>query len=173
MFAREREEMTTTDGTSRSGVFISYSHRDERWLKDLEIHLKPYVRNAPVNAWSDKKIKPGSRWPDEIRAALASAEVAVLLVTPNFLASDFIYEKEFLPLLNEAEQGGVRILWIPVRPSAYAQSPLRHYQAVIDPKKPLASMKKAEQDTAWVGICKEIVAAANPQRAHRQRTRSR
>ncbi|MCX5646889.1 MAG: toll/interleukin-1 receptor domain-containing protein [Phycisphaerae bacterium] len=147
--------MTVTSGTARSNVFISYCHEDERWRKNLETHLKPYVRSGSITAWSDQQIKPGSKWLDEIRTALASAKVAVLLVTPNFLASDFIHEEELAPLLKEAEHGGVRILWVPVRPSSYEESPLRHYQAVIDPKKSLALMK-AERDGAWVRICKEI-----------------
>jgi len=140
---------------TRDQVFICYSHKDERWLNDLQTHLKPYVRNGSVTAWSDKKIAPGSKWFPEIEAALNSAKVAVLLVTPNFLASDFIHEHELGPLLKKAEQDKVRIIWIPVRACSYKETPLKDYQAVIDPGKPLANMK-AERDKAWVEICKEI-----------------
>jgi hypothetical protein len=78
-----------------------------------------------------------------------------MLVTPSFLASDFIHEHELGPLLKEAEQGGVRILWIPVRACSYKETPLKNYQAVSDPDKPLAQMK-AERDRAWVKVCEEI-----------------
>jgi internalin A len=54
------------------------------------------------------------------------SKVAVLLVSPDFLASDFIYECELGPFLKEAKQGGVRILWVPVRDSAYKQTALRY-----------------------------------------------
>jgi internalin A len=151
----------TTEASNKGGVFISYCHKDKGWREHLETHLKPYIRSGSVTAWSDQQIKPGSKWHDEIKAALASAKVAVLLVTPNFLASDFIYEEELTPLLKEAERGGVQILWVPVRPSAYEQSPLKNYQAAIDPVKPLALMK-AQRDAAWVEICRKIAAAANP-----------
>lgn len=149
------------DDSTKITVFISYSRQDKRWRNDLMTHLKPYTRDGSVSAWSDQQIQPGSKWLDEIKAALGSAKVAVLLVTPNFLASDFIHDEELIPLLKEAERGGVRILWVPVRPSAYEQSPLRYYQAVINPAKPLALMK-ADRDTAWVQICKEIQKAVNP-----------
>jgi len=143
----------------RDLVFIGYSHKDKRWLNDLQTHLKPYVRNG-LTAWSDKQITPGSKWFPKIETALASTKVAVLLVTPNFLASDFIHEKELGPLLKEAENGKVSILWIPVRACAYKETPLKDYQAVIGPEKPLANMK-AERDKAWVKICEEIKKAVS------------
>ena len=74
-------------------------------------------------------------------------------MSPDFLNSDFIHEHELGPLLKKAEQGGVKILWIPVRGSAYKQTPLKHYQALLDPSKPLAAMAKARRDQAWVNIC--------------------
>ena len=107
---------------TRDQVFISYSHEDTKWRKDLEIHLKPYLREGSITSWSDEQIIAGSQWFGEIKSALAQTNVAVLLVTPDFLASDFIHEHESGPLLKEAEQGGVRILWVPVRDSAYKQT---------------------------------------------------
>jgi internalin A len=123
----------------RDHVFISYSHKDKRWRDDLDINLKPYVRNGSIVSWSDQQIAPGSEWFKEIQTALTNSRVAVLLVSPDFLASDFIHEHEFGPLLKEAEQGGVKILWVPVRDSAYRQTALKNYQAVFDPSKPLST----------------------------------
>lgn len=144
----------------RDQVFICYSHKDKRWLHDLQTHLNPYVRNGSVTAWSDQQIAPGSKWLAEIKAALASTRVAVMLVTPNFLASDFIHEHELIPLLKETEKGRVRILWIPVRACAYKETPLKDYQAACDPDKPLANMK-AERDKHCVKICEEIKKAVS------------
>ncbi len=140
---------------ARHKVFISYSHKDTKFRDELLIHLKPLERAGLVTTWSDKQIAPGSQWFAEIQAALASTSVAVMLVTPNFLASDFIHEHELGPLLKDAEQGGVRILWIPVRAFSYKETALKNYQAVSPPDKPLAQMK-AERDQAWVKVCDEI-----------------
>jgi internalin A len=94
------------------GIFISYSHRDEKFLDQFRTHLKPLERIAVLDAWSDKQIVPGSEWFEDIKKALSRARVAVLLVTPNFLASDFIHDQELTPLLRKAGAGGVKILWI-------------------------------------------------------------
>jgi len=143
-----------TKDAIRDQVFICYSHKDERWLNDLQTHLKPYVRNG-LTAWSDEQIAPGSKWIAEIEAALASAKVVVLLVTQDLLASDFIHAKELGPLLKKAKKGKVRIIWIPVRACAYKETLLKDYQAAGDPEKPLEIMK-ANRNTAWVKICEEI-----------------
>jgi internalin A len=77
-----------------------------------------------------------------------------------------IHEHELGPFLKMAEQGGVRILWVPVRASAYKRTPLKDYQAVLDTDKPLANMNGSERDQAWLKICEEIekaVNAPNPQ----------
>jgi len=84
-----------------------------------------------------------------------------VLFTPYFIASDFIHEYELGPFLKEAEQRGVKVLWIPVRESAYKQTLLRNYQAVFDPGKPLGGMTKAKRDQAWVRVCEVIERAAH------------
>jgi len=137
-------------------VFISYSHRDNKSLAELETHLKPYLRKGNFSCWSDQQIKPGSIWFEQIQSTLANSKIAVLLVSPDFFSSDFIHEQELGPLLKKAEQGAVKILWIPVRASSYDQTALERYQALHDPNKPLSDMSKAKRDTAWVRICKRI-----------------
>ncbi len=142
--------------SQRDHVFISYSHKDAKFLDQLLDHLKPLERAGKLVEWSDKQIAPGCDWFSKIQEFLARAKLAVLLVTPSFLASDFIHEHELGPLLDQAEKGGVRILWISVRASAYEETALKKYQALNSPKKPLAQMKVPERDAAWVEICKGI-----------------
>jgi|SRR5271165_4096856 len=131
-------------------VFISYSHKDKRWRDDLEMHLKPHLRVGSLTSWSDKQIQAGSEWLAEIKSALTSCDIAVLLMSPDFLSSDFIHGQELGPVLKGATRGGVKILWVPIRYSAYKKTPLKNYQAVLDPSKPLAAMTKARRDKAWV-----------------------
>ncbi|HEX3531100.1 MAG TPA: TIR domain-containing protein, partial [Thermoanaerobaculia bacterium] len=146
----------------RDQVFISYSHLDKKLHEELLLHLAPYVRSGSVTAWSDKQIAPGSTWFTEIQDALKKARVAVLLVSPGFLASGFINDHELGPLLKEAKAGGVRILWVPLRASSYEETGLKDLQAVSPPDEPLAQMSKASRDAAWVRVCKEIKQAVSP-----------
>lgn len=122
--------------------------------------IKPLVRGKSVSVWDDSKIKSGDLWKDEIKNALASAKVAVLLVTPDFLASDFITSEEFPPLLEAARTEGLRILWVAVRHSLYQETEIRHYQAVNDPSRPLAGLTGSSRDGEIVKICMEIKSAA-------------
>jgi hypothetical protein len=148
------------DARGRTGVLIFYCQKDQRWLEELEGHLKPLSRADSITAWSDQQIGPARSWRDEIKAALASAKVVILLVTPNFIASRFIYTADFMLLLKEAERDGARILLVVTRLSAYEQSPLRDYQPVSDPTKPLAALRKAERDRVWTHISRIIATAA-------------
>jgi internalin A len=87
---------------------------------------------------------------------LAAAKVAVLLVSPEFVASDFIAVEEVPPLLAAAVNEGVTILWVPVRASSYKQTPIVAYQAAHPPETPLATLSDADRDGAFVDICEKI-----------------
>ncbi|REG30652.1 TIR domain-containing protein [Archangium gephyra] len=140
----------------RDQVFISYSRKDKRWLDTLETYLKPHFRSQDMYIWNDTKIQPGARWQDEIKEALARAKVAVLLVTPEFLASDFIAQHELPQLLDAARNEGTTILWLPIKASGYQSTEIAQYQALLDPAKPLNMRHSAHRGKDMVAVAETI-----------------
>jgi internalin A len=148
--------------STRDQVFISYSHSDKEWLLKLLTILNPLVRSDSIKPWSDESIAPGRDWKKEIDTALASAKVAVLLVTHHFLASDFIMDYE-LPYLLDAQKDGVTLVWIAVGPGLWKHTPLSKIQAANDPNRPLKSLDKdSEVLQELVRIAEKIVHLNKP-----------
>jgi len=118
--------------------------------------LVPFERECGVTIWDDHKIQPGSPWQIEIEGALKRAKDAVLLVTANFVASRFITQTELPTILQDAEKGGLRILWVAVNASAYLVTDIAKYQAVNDRTGPLDTMRGYQRRAAWVEIAEKI-----------------
>jgi WD40 repeat protein len=146
-------------GAPRDLVFISYSRPDRDWLERLLIFLKPYTRQN-LKIWADPYIQVGDEWRRDISTALSRSCVGVLLVSYNFLASDFIDKEELPPLLEGAAAGSILLVPIPISASNYETSPLAEYQFAHPPTRPLDKLRKPERNAAFVEIVKKIVAAA-------------
>ncbi|HEY0763930.1 MAG TPA: toll/interleukin-1 receptor domain-containing protein [Pyrinomonadaceae bacterium] len=141
----------------RDQIFISYSRQNERWLQMLQLHLSVLSATHKIKVWSDSQIQPGQQWNQEIDDALASTRVAVLLVSPEFLASKFIRTVELPALLEASKKGEIQLLWIAVSPSGYKYTEIGRFQAINDPKKPLATLTtKAKRESALVKIVEAI-----------------
>lgn len=142
----------------RKNIFVSYSHADQAWLERLKIHLAPYLRGESLRLWDDTKIAPGQRWANEIEKELTQARAAILLVSPRFLASEYVTSVELPEILARAS-ADLAVLWIPISPSAYEVTPLRDIQALHPPARPLITLSEAEQEQALAEIAKKIASA--------------
>jgi hypothetical protein len=145
---------------TRTQVFVSYSHRDRKLFEEFKTMLAPALREGLVDLWDDTRIAPGAQWRAEIEQALAAARIAVLLVSPSFLASRFIAEQELPPLLQAAEQGGATVYWVYLSACLYEHTPIADYQAAHDIAKPLDALPKAKRQAVMSELCARLVRLA-------------
>lgn len=140
-------------------LFISYSRVDQdetNWLERLKMYLSTISRAKEIEVWDDSQIAAGKLWLKEIEQALARTQVAILIVGPGFLASDFVMEKEVPELLSAAVQRGTKIIPLIVGFCSYTESSLGAHQAFNDANKPLESLPKHEQNRILSEVATEI-----------------
>jgi hypothetical protein len=150
-------------------VFVSYAHADVDWKRRFEVMLKPVVAARRLRLWSDERIGVGEQWRPEIAQAIDRATAALLLVTPSFVASDYILGQELAALVERSvPRAAVVVLdcyWSYV-------SLLEERQFAIDPKRPIADAGNPERDIRRV--CDRLLAllpVAEPVLAEDQRRR--
>jgi hypothetical protein len=140
-------------------LFICYSHRDQKYFDRLRIHLKPYEDEEQLLVWTDQELMVGDDWDGEIEERLKSVDVALLLVSADMLASDYVTGKEIPRLMERAEEG--RLLFVPLFVGAAKEDrifpvvdrttgkqgiPLSKYQGLNQPSNPLDQLPESQQD---------------------------
>ena len=153
-----QSKMTTASQSSSNPteVFVSYSHKNKKWMDRFREMLTPLLAEGKLKVWDDSRIQTGSDWRAEIDQALRNASVAILLVSPEFLASDFIVRNELYPLLEAAKSRGVKIWWVAISDCLYHKTPLESFQAANDPAKPLDSLNKPACNKEIRAICEKL-----------------
>ena len=150
-------ERVVAERAARQSVFISYSHSDREYLDRLLVHLKPLEKDGLIDLWVDTRLRPGDRWKKEIEKALGKATAAILLVSADFLASDFITDNELPPILRSAEMKGTRIIPVIVKPCRFSRDRnLRHFQALNDPKDALILLPVGQQESYYDALAAEV-----------------
>jgi hypothetical protein len=145
--------------TQHPSVFVSYSHGDREYLDRLRVHLKPLERLGMIELWDDTRIKSGEKWRDAITSALSRAAVAILLISADFLASDFIVDNELPPLLKAAEERGTVVLPLVLTPCRFVRDlNLAAFQAINDPRRPLIALPGAEREAVYARLAERVEA---------------
>lgn len=140
----------------RNTVFISYSHADTEYLTDIKRHFKPFLNQ--IEFWDDSKIQPGQKWKEEIKNAIDKTKVAILLVSADFLGSDFITTDEIPPLLKAAEENGATILIVILKPCLFEEfNHLNQYQAMNSPDKPIIKLNYTEKEETYVNLVRQTI----------------
>jgi hypothetical protein len=144
---------------NKNKIFISYSHQDTEWLSRIKVHLSSLAHEGiDIEVWDDTRIKSGMQWKFEIEQALSQAYIGILIISADFLASDFIMKNELPPLLMGAAEKGTKIIPIVASPCRFIQNKnLSRFQAVNDPKtEVLSGCSKSEQENILVRMVNDI-----------------
>jgi 7-cyano-7-deazaguanine synthase in queuosine biosynthesis len=142
----------------RDEIFISYSHKDLDIIEELKPFLDVLARDYNIEYWYDKMISSGANSNDTIKKHLKKSKVAILLVSQDFLASNFIHYKELPNLVEAANNEGAKLFWLPIRPCNWQNTVIEKFQAAAgtDPKYPLSKMDKSGREEIYVKLSDEI-----------------
>ena len=140
--------------TASISVFISYAHEDAALRDRLAKHLRLLERRGVIAAWDDRQITGGTEWRPQIHQQLAAAQVILLLISADFLASDFCYDVEMAEALARHDRGEVLVIPVLLRPVSWEDAPFRHLQVL--PQNGEAIELWPNQDQAFVNVVQGI-----------------
>jgi hypothetical protein len=137
-------------------IFFCYTHEDEALLNKLKMHLRPLQRQGLIDVWYDRDIGAGSEWEAEIKQHLNAAQIVLLLVSPDFMDSDYCYGIEMKCALERQERGEATVIPVILRPVYWHGEPLGKLQALPTDGKPITSASWHDQDEAWYDVTQGI-----------------
>jgi hypothetical protein len=137
-------------------VFCCYARRDKPLLDDLRNHLKILERQGLITIWNDTDISPGSDWEDEVEKHLNTAHIILLLISSDFVASDYCYSKEMKRAIERHERGEARVIPVILRPGYWHGAPFTRLHALPSGAKPVISSSWHSQDEALLDVVKGI-----------------
>jgi len=135
-------------------LFISYSHKDEEYRASLETHLSLMKRNGEIVSWSDRKIVAGQEWGKEISNEMESASIIVLLVSSDFINSDYCYDIEVSRAIEKHLEKAAIVIPVLIRACDWHGSPFGKLQALPAEANPIKLW--GDQDSAWLSVVSGI-----------------
>jgi hypothetical protein len=126
-------------------VFYSYAHEDEKLRDELEKHLTILKRQGVITGWHDRKITAGQKWAGEIDQHLNTARVILLLISADFLASDYCYEVEMTRALERDDRNEARVIPVILRKVDWQGAPFGKLEALPTDAKPITSWSNLDE----------------------------
>jgi TIR domain len=136
-------------------VFISYSHVDEAFRKELDAHLSPFVRNRSLQMWHDRKLLAGTPVDSAIMEKLENSDVFLALISPNFIDSDYCFEIEFARARERHDEGSMNLVPVILRACQWQKVPLLA-GLLATPKDGKAVTSWPNKDEAWNDVAAQI-----------------
>jgi internalin A len=147
-------------------LFYSYSHKDEELRNQLETHLKLLQRQQVIAPWHDRMIDAGEEWRGQISDKLERADLILLLISPDFIASDYCYDKEMTVALQRQDANEARVIPVIVRDVSWSKAQFARLQAM--PRDGKAVTLWSDRDTAWRNVAEGIERVAEELRKMRR-----
>jgi len=142
--------------TSPVKIFFCYAREDEALLNKLKAHLKPLQRQKLIDFWHDRDISAGTEWEKAIKEQLNTAQIILLLVSPDFMDSEYCYSIEMKRALERREQGEVEVIPIILRHVYWQGEPLGKLQALPADGMPVTDSHWHTLDVAFSSVTLEI-----------------
>lgn len=139
-------------------VFVSYSKADKKFLDELLTWLKPLQRGELLTTWSDRDLVAGEEWDSRIKSQLRDADIVLVLLSANALATNYIWDNEITQAVKQHKSGKSRVIPIILRPCVWNDTPLRDLSALPEKAKAISSF--AKRDEAWKQVVQGIRTAA-------------
>jgi internalin A len=140
--------------TRAKPLFFSYSHKDELLRDELETHLKLLQRQGIISAWHDRKILAGTEWDHEIDTRLDHARIILLLVSADFIASDYCWDVEVKRAMQRHKDGQAVVIPIALRKCEWKGAPFAKLEGLPANLKPVVSFK--HRDDGWMQVATGI-----------------
>lgn len=140
-----------------SSLFFSYSHKDEALRDRLEVHLASLRRSGAISTWHDRRITAGDPLAERIDQNLERADIILLLISPDFLASDYCHDIEMQRALDRHAQGNARVIPVILKPCDWQHSPFSSLLAAPTDGKPIT--RWPDEDEAFLDVVRLIRAA--------------
>jgi hypothetical protein len=150
---------------ARIRVILSYAHRDEKLRDELAKHLAALRRSAVVDIWYDGKVTPGDEFDRDIFQHLRHSDLVLLLISPDFMNSDYCYRREMRIALRRHAKAEACVIPIILRPVDWLETPIGKLSALPKDGRPVTSWRR--RDDALLDVAKGIRRAAEELRRRR------
>ncbi len=138
-------------------IFCCYARKDQSFLNELKKHLNPLQRRGLITIWSDIDIDAGTVWEEEIKKHLNTAHIILLLISPDFMASEYCYSTEMQRALERHERKEARVIPIILRPTIWKGAPFEKLQVLPANAKPVTDRRSwLTEDEAFNNVAEGI-----------------
>jgi hypothetical protein len=137
-------------------IFFAYSRVDSSYRERLDKHLSGLRRKEYIHTWYDGKIEAGKEWEKEIDRELSRADIILLLISADFIASDYCYDHEMRKAISRHEKGDAVIVPVLLHPCDWHDTPFAKIQALPQNGKPVSDSSWHSVETAFSQIALKI-----------------